>query len=159
MIDNPYAAPGAAVRDVPAAGPYRLYSPGQVAGGAFLGGPIGAIYFLWANFRALGNHHAAQRTLIFGAFFIAIMVVVLPLLPESFPSLPITIAYVLFARHVAEKHQMTKQAIADSDVHYFHSNWRVGSLGLICLVASVIAMLGPMLLLAATGIWDPLGLY
>ncbi|HEY5804068.1 MAG TPA: hypothetical protein VIT90_10290 [Lysobacter sp.] len=158
MSENPYAAPGAVLSDAPVTGSRRLYSPAQVAAGAFVGGPVGVIYFLWTNFRALANHRAAQRTLMIGALLLIALSLVLPLLPEKFPSLPFTIAYVLVARHIAEKQQMTKQAILESGDYTLYSNWRVFGLALVCVVFSFVLMLAPLVVLATLGIWDPLGL-
>jgi hypothetical protein len=47
-----------------------MYSPGQIAGGAFLGGPVGALYFLRANFIAMGNARLAATTLLYGIPFV-----------------------------------------------------------------------------------------
>ena len=62
MSDNPYAAPGTVVaanaRNAP------VYSPRQVAAGAFIGGPAGLIYFLLENFLALGAVEKASKSLI-----------------------------------------------------------------------------------------------
>lgn len=155
MTDNPYAAPSAPVRDVRSiTGAIRLYSPTQVACGT-IGGPIGLIYFLKDNFATLENHRLERKTLLYGGLLILSLLAVLPFLPDEFPSLPITIAYILTARHVAGKYQMTKQAIAESPIHDFHSNWRVLGIGLLCLVASAIVLIGPLMLLAFLGIWNP----
>lgn len=162
MSHNPYAAPRAAIdarahSGLQAAGPRPLYSPTQVALGAFLGGPMGVVYFLHANFRTLGEQALATRTWRWGAAFMIAWVAIVPLLPERFPSTPLTIAYVIVARQVSEKHQMTKQAIADSPFYAFHSNWRVFGLSLLCFLVSLIALLVPTFALAWLG-WDPMGL-
>ena len=154
MTDNPYAAPLAAVQLTGTAHSARLYSPTQVACGT-IGGPVGLIYFLKANFAALGNDRLESKTLLYGGLLILALLVILPFLPEKVPSSPFTIAYILTARHVASKYQMTKQAIAESPVYDFHSNWRVLGLGLLCLIASAIVIMGPLMLLAYLGIWNP----
>lgn len=157
MTENPYAAPGAAIQNVSyrsATGPIRLYSPTQVACGT-IGGPVGLIYFLKANFSALGNERLARNTVLYGALLMLALLATLPFLPDKFPNFPFTIAYILTARYVAAKHQMTKQAIAESPDHDFHSNWRVLGIGLLCLVASVIVIVGPFMLLEFFGILHP----
>jgi len=156
VTENPYAAPNSVVLDISTGEPVRLYSPTQVACGT-IGGPVGLVYFLWANFSALGDDTGARKTLIYGAFFILCLIVLIPFLPENFPNSPFTIAYILIARKVAQKYQMTKQGISDSQHYDFQSNWRVLGFGLLCLVGSAILVLGPLLLLAAVGIWNPLG--
>jgi len=154
--NDPYAPPAAALRSE--ASGSRMYSPLQVAGGAVLGGPIGLAYFLWANFRTLANERAARLTLAGGALLMAVLVVLLPILPERMPNWPITLLYLLAGRFGAERWQMTKQAIADSADYTFHSGWRVVGLGLLCLIASLVLLIGPLLALAWFGIWDPMGI-
>lgn len=156
MTDNPYAAPGAAIQNVPycsTTGLIRLYSPTQVACGT-IGGPVGLIYFLKANFSSLGNDRQARNTVLYGTLLILALLVTLPFLPDKFPNSPFTIAYILIARYVAGKYQMTKQAIVESPGYDFHSNWRVLGIGLLCLVASVVVIVGPFMLLEFLGIWS-----
>lgn len=154
LTDNPYAAPSAAVVDAGnAAETIRLYSPIQVACGT-IGGPVGLIYFLRANFVALGNYRLARRTLISGLVLMPALLISVILLPEDFPNYPFTIAYILSALYVSAKYQMTKQAIVDSATHEFHSNWRVLWLGLLCLVGSVIVLVAPLGILTFFGVWD-----
>lgn len=150
MTTNPYATPGATLSEPTAT--VRLYSPVQAACGAALGGPVGLIYFLHSNFRTLGNAAAGRQTVLYGALLVVALVVVLPLLPENFPSLPFTLAYVLAARHVAERYQMSKQGILESAQHDFHSNWRVAGLGLLCLLGSAVAVILPLMALGMLGI-------
>lgn len=127
----------------------------QVAGGAFLGGPAGLTYFLAANFSSLENDRLVRRTLIGGGLLILALLVVLPLLPDWFPSAPFTFMYLLVGRHVADKYQMTKQAIEASDRYDFHSNWRVVGMGLLCMLGSLAIIIGPLWILAALGAWQP----
>lgn len=155
LTENPYAAPSAAVSDPGnATETIRLYSPIQVACGT-IGGPVGLIYFLRANFVALGNYRLARRVLVSGLILMPALVVSAVLLPEDFPNYPFTIAYILSALYVSAKYQMTKRAISDSAKHGFHSNWRVLWLGLLCLAASIIVLVVSAGILAFFGIWDP----
>ncbi|MGN7724409.1 hypothetical protein ACTJIL_01125 [Luteimonas sp. 22616] len=154
MQQNPYAAPTAVLRG-DAAGAVRLYSPSQVACGALVGGPVGLIYFLRANFSALGNDRLVTTTLLVGVALIVALIAILPLLPEDFPGSLLSILYIVTGRHVAEKHQISKQAIAASDRFAFHSNWRVFWIGLLCLLASFVVLVLPLMLLAAAGVWTP----
>ncbi|SDQ61658.1 hypothetical protein SAMN05216569_1827 [Pseudoxanthomonas sp. CF125] len=109
---------------------------------------MGLVYFLWTNFKVLRNERLAKRTLVFGAFLILALLLILPLLPEEFPSAPIALAYMFVGRYVADKHQMTKMGIAASTGFAFHSNWRVFGLGLLCMLASVIIVAVPLVYLA-----------
>jgi hypothetical protein len=120
----------------------------QAAIGSLLGGPVGLIYFLRQNFMALGNTAAARKTLIFGVVLIIALIVVLPLLPENFPSTPFNLMYIFVARGVADKYQLSKQGIIDSADYRFQSSWKVFGMGLLCLLGSAVAIIGPSLLLA-----------
>jgi hypothetical protein len=154
LTDNPYTAPSAEVIDiVDTSKQIKLYSPVQVACGT-IGGPVGLIYFLKSNFSALGEYKFERITLIVGILLIPSLVISLVALPENFPSYPFTIAYILSALYVANKYQMTKQAIVDSPQHGFHSNWRVLWIGLLCLVISAILLILPLAALVFFGVTD-----
>lgn len=157
MAENPYSTPEAALVASPGntdTGIVKLYSPTQAACGT-IGGPVGLVYFLWYNFRALNDERAAKMSLVYGALFILALIIVLPFLPDEVPGMAFTVAYIVTARLIVEKFQMTKQAIAESPAHDFHSNWRVFGMGILCLLVSIVVMLGPLLVLASLGIWNP----
>lgn len=155
MKNNIYATPQSEVSSkVDAASLTRVYSPTQVACGT-LGGPVGLIYFLASNFESLGQYELKRKTLVIGIVLLIALVAILPFLPESFPSTPFTVVYILVARQVAEKFQMKKSEIVASEFHDFHSNWRVLGFGLLCLVGSAIAVMVPLFLLSLAGIWNP----
>ncbi|WP_198300892.1 hypothetical protein [Cellvibrio sp. PSBB006] len=156
MTNSPYLPPQATLTTPTNSNavPTLLYSPTQAACGT-IGGPVGLVYFLWKNFRSLNNESAAKKTVLYGGFFIIALTALIPFLPENIPNTIFTIAYIITARHVAEKHQMSKQAIKDSPLHDFQSNWRVLGVGLLCLIASAIIIIGPLLLLAMIGVWNP----
>lgn len=91
MTDNSCAAPQA---DISAdAGTVPIYSPNQVAAGAFIGGgPVGLIYFLRENFVTSGNAKEARKSLIWGAVLIGALLLILPWLPDTFPGIAFTVA-------------------------------------------------------------------
>lgn len=149
---NPYATPSATLATPATAGTVRLYSPAQAACGAFLGGPVGIVYFLQANFAALGDLVRQRQTMVWGAVGVVALTALILALPESVPNAPFTIAYVLVAKQIAETRQMTRQAIIDSPLHDFHSNWRVFGMGLLCMLGTGLAMVVPALLLAQFGL-------
>lgn len=153
--DNVYAGPQSDVRlKSNNTSVMRLYTPTQVACGT-LGGPVGLIYFLAANFGTLGKQELKQKTIIFGTVLLLALVLVLPLLPESFPGTPFTVAYILIAQQVASRYQMTKAQILESADYDVHSNWRVLGFGILCLIGSALAIFIPLMLLISTGIWQP----
>ncbi|UTW46100.1 hypothetical protein KFE80_04175 [bacterium SCSIO 12696] len=155
MENNLYATPKSDISSSSKTVPSVLmYSPKQVACGT-IGGPVGLIYFLAANFKAMGREDLRKKTLWLGISLIVVLIIMLPFLPDDVPSTPFTIAYIIIAYQVADKHQMTKQAIMDSESHDFHSNWKVLGLGLLCLLGSMIVLMGPLVVLMLTGIWNP----
>jgi hypothetical protein len=149
-MNNRYTASTAtpALAMIPAA----VYSPNQAASGALLGGPVGLVYFLYRNFVAMGNTVGARNCLIFGALLIPSLLIILSIVPENFPSSPFTLFYVIVARFVAGKYQLTKEAIATSPEYAFQSNWNVIGAGLLCLVGSVIVIIGPIFALLSLGL-------
>ena len=149
-MENPYAAPESEIAED--TGNHPIYSPNQVMAGAFLGGPVGLIWFLRENFVTLGDDGLAKKSLVYGAGLIVALLVILPLLPEKFPSLPFTIAYMILGQQIANSRQMTRKAIEASTRYTFHSNWRVFGLGLLCLLGSLIVLVGPMLALTMSGV-------
>lgn len=154
MSENLPVSPRADIADSSLSSPIKLYSPIQVACGT-IGGPVGLIYFLRANFLALGNAQAARKTTIIGVLLLLGITVLAQALPQKMPSTPISIAYIIVARVIAEKFQKRKQEIADSPQYGFHSNWRVLLLGLLCLPVSAFALVGLPFLAFALGIWEP----
>ena len=122
-----------------------LYSSRQVTVGTLLGGPVGLIYFLKANFAALGDNRSEKKTVVGGLVLVLALLVILPFLPEKFPGFPFTITYTFIAWYVAQ--QQIAKANATSLSYDYHSNWQVVGWGLLCFLASVLVILGPLLLL------------
>ena len=115
----------------------RIYTPSQVAMGALLGGPMAAIYFLWANFQALGRARAAGRTLGWGVFAFAAMVLLMMLAPRGLPNLLLTLATIVLAGQIATHWQMNRHDIARSHRFARASSWRVVGIGLACSLLSM----------------------
>lgn len=151
MSHNPYSAPTAQLKDADITG-VSLYSPTQVAVGAFIGGPVGLIYFLRANFLALQNQPLVKKTLISGIFLILALIALLPFIPENFPNVAISIGYVLIARYVVENYQMKKEAIENSENYIFQSNWKVFGLSIVCLILSAVVIMVPVFGMVYLGI-------
>ncbi|WP_221932910.1 hypothetical protein [Thalassotalea sp. PS06] len=152
MENNVYAAPDSDVNVQSNSDVNKIYSPTQVAVGTFLGGPVGLMYFLMSNFGTLQKHDSKQKTLYAGIGLIVLLLLTMPFLPDDFPSLPFTVAYVIIARYVADNQQMKKQEIVESDNYVFQSNWKVLGMGLLSIVGSMLAILGPLLVLEFTGV-------
>jgi hypothetical protein len=92
----------------------RSIHPRQVAAGAFIGGPVGLIYFLRENFLALGNFEQARKSMIKGAVPIIALLLMLPVLPDKLPSVAFTIGYMVAVQHIASTQQLTRDAINES---------------------------------------------
>jgi hypothetical protein len=129
----------------------ELYSPTQTTVGAFLGGPIGVVYFLYRNFVTLGQLAAARKCLIYGAILIPAVVASLFILPDKFPGAPFTLLYIGVARFVTQKFQLTHQQISESSDYTFKSGPNVLGMGLMCFVGSIVVILGPLYLFVALG--------
>lgn len=130
----------------------KMYSPVQVGVGSFLGGPVAVIYFLMSNFDTLDKTEAKNKVLSFGIVGLIGLICLFLLLPENFPSIPFTIAYVLIGKYVAENYQLKKNEIEASSEYDFHSNWRVFWASLICVAGSFLVVAGPLLVLAQMGV-------
>ncbi len=74
---------------------YKLYSPGQVALAAFLGGPVGAFFILTLNYFRLGKRLAASITLLACLLTTASLVTISIALPDSTPVLLISVPLLL----------------------------------------------------------------
>jgi hypothetical protein len=127
----------------------RLYTPLQVRLGSFLGGPIAAAYFLRENFRVLAKMPEARPTVVWGAAFVAGLMVLLPFLPERFPNYLIPLLYSYAAGSVAEKWQLQKQAIVTSGIYGVQSNWRVLGLALLFMIAFIVILFAELICLTA----------
>jgi hypothetical protein len=153
---NPYAPPSAAVRDSePRAAislKARLYTPGQIRAGSFLGGPIAAAYLLRENFRALNRGPEARATVVWGVAFVVGLMALLPFLPTRFPNYLIPILYSIAAGSVADKWQLQKQAIVDSGGYQIQSNWRVFGMALLSMIAFMLIVVLEIFCLAAVGL-------
>lgn len=126
----------------------RLYSPTQVALGAFFGGPVGLAYFLRANFAALDKPDEARLTLVGGVVLVIVVAGLALALPPNVPLTPLNIVYVLAGRFVAEKHQMSKEDIEASPKVGFYSNGTVAGRAVLCLLGTVALIAIPALLVA-----------
>lgn len=132
----------------------RIYSPLQIGMGAFFGGPVAMVYFLWQNFKTLDNQNGAQYTLAGGILFNVALLIVLPLLPEDFPSLVIPFLYALTALSIAATWQLRKDAIQHSVQYQFQSNWRVFFLSIALLFAWLIGAYVVGMWMNALGVID-----
>ena len=115
----------------------KLYSPTQIGVSAFFGGPIAIVYLLKQNFKTLGDINNEKATIFFGAIFVAILMCLIPFLPDNFPNKIIPTTYTIITVGITSKYQMKKADIAESDDYDFQSSWKV----LIISILSILAFL------------------
>lgn len=137
MNENIYETPQSFVASTAEAGSARIYSPNQVFGGSFWGGPIAAVYFLWKNYIALGKLEEARNCLLYGSIFVFVAMVGMPFVPESVPNLVIPLAYSFSAKQLALSTQLDKKQIAESEIYSFQSSWKVFGIGTMTLLISL----------------------
>jgi len=88
------------------------------------------IFMLKKNFDAMKDNAASRLTIIIGVLFIVLLFSVLPFLPGKTPNYLLPIIYSAAARGIAERYQMSKQAISGSEQFGFHSGWNVAGITL-----------------------------
>jgi hypothetical protein len=123
-----------------AALPTKVYSPGQVAGAAFVGSPIAGCILLASNFSLFGAPDQRRRALI-GGILATIAVIALGFfLPPDFPNAVMPAAYTTALLYFANRTQA-------SDIEAFiasggskHSHWRVFGIGLFWMLVVVILL-------------------
>lgn len=130
---NPYQAPRAAIATV-GGGETRMFSPTQTAVACYLGGPLAGVYMMRENFKALDNAEGARKTVLYGGLLTLAIIAILPFLPEKTPNMLIPLSYTLVARYLVETHQLKKEAIEQSGLYSFQSNWRVAGVSVVALI-------------------------
>jgi hypothetical protein len=116
----------------------KIYSPNQVLAISFLGGPMAMVYALWKNFRDLQDPHGMQQILIWGSFFIIALMAFAPLMSSAWPDYVLPFAYPIAAWFLADRHQMTKQSIAESQSYEFQTVPNVIAVSIIFLLAMLV---------------------
>jgi hypothetical protein len=129
-----------------------IYSPIQVFAGAFLGGPIAAVYPLWKNFQALGKDSLARQTIIWGSVLVLAIVASLPFLPENLPNAILPAIFGGVAMVIASQFQLKKQEIQESNEYGFASFWRVAAVVVLSLIAVFVLIIAFLLILWALGL-------
>lgn len=120
----------------------RLYTPKQVQAGAFLGGPLAAVFYLWKNFQTLKNPGGAKWTLRYGLGFTILLILLIPWFPERTPNYILPFAYAWGAYYLVTRYQRSKEQIQKSPELGFHSNWKVTGIALAGLIAFAVPALG-----------------
>ncbi|MFK8014726.1 MAG: hypothetical protein AB8G17_04755 [Gammaproteobacteria bacterium] len=152
MNDNPYESPQAELTERANRTPTTVYTPGQIAAGSFWGGPLATVYLLHTNYESLGNATLASRTRTLGIIFLVGLMLLLMLLPSSFPSIVVPLVYSMVAHGIANETQLSKQQINASDDYRRYSNWRVFGIGCLTLVLFFVLAVPVLMALEALGL-------
>lgn len=131
-----------------------LYSPTQAAMAAFLGSPLASALVMKTNFAVIGDSAGEKNSVKFGSMAVALLLCLLPFLPENFPGSVIPVVTIVTTRLLVEKYQLTKAAIASSEEYQFQSNWKVASVGLITGLITMAIAVALILVLGSLGVVD-----
>ena len=124
-----------------------VFSPAQIAGGTFWGGPIAGTYLLRKNYLALDMNAEATRITVIGATISALIIFSVGYIPESVPNFLIPALYTVPAGILAETNHLPKEVIKTSDEYTFGSNWFLFWFGFVTLILSIALMAMGMIIL------------
>jgi hypothetical protein len=150
MSRNPYAPPksevggpnvGSASSGVPLSVD-QLYSPNQIAAGAFLGSPLAAGWLAAHNFRVMRQPQEAGRALGLGIVTTLIAILIAAYLPDGFPSVVLPVVYCVVVYQLAERRFKSVIAAHLAAGGTIRSTWRVVGIGLLCALILVAAIFG-----------------
>ena len=110
-----------------------LYSPLQIAVGAFVGSPFAGLWFIFQNLRRLGYRQKGIHFLIWGSLVSVALLVGLCFLTDSIPPLVVPIAYAVIFYFLANR--LFSQLPSDSNLDIqAASNWHVAGITLLWLI-------------------------
>ena len=137
-IPQPIDAPGI---------PSRAYSPGQIAGAAFLGGPLAGSLLLASNFTLFGSRLSRGQTILLGVLATFAVVGLAVVVPENTPNALIPALYAGICQQISQHSHGAefKEFISSGGKRYSH--WRVLGIGVACLVAFLAAFVAVLLVL------------
>lgn len=152
MNDNPYQSPKSVTSNPNDEAIKPIFSPGQIAFGSFWGGPFAAVYFLRANYLSLGRYAHAQKMTIVGLLISALIIALIPFLPEKFPNVVLPVLYSVAATQLARLTQLCKEDIEYSECYSFASNWVLFGIATLCLVMFLVIAIAVMFGLELMGV-------
>lgn len=122
------------------------YSPRQIQVATFLGGPLAAAYFLKQSFEAIDRKDLAKKFFFAYLIISAIILVILPFLPEETPNNIIPLVNLIPVVMLLKKHYLTKAEITESEEYKFESSWKVFGISLASLLVYSSLAVGIVLL-------------
>jgi hypothetical protein len=153
MSRNPYAPPksevggpnaGSGASGVPLPVD-QMYSPNQIAAGAFLGSPLAAGWLAAHNFRVMRQPQEAGRAMGLGLVTTLIAILIAAYLPDGFPSVVLPVAYCVLVYQLADRRFKPVIAAHLAAGGTMRSTWRVVGIGLLCALILVTVIIGIML--------------
>ena len=130
-----------------AATPNRAYSPGHVAGAAFLGGPLAGSLLLASNFTLFGSRLSRGQTILLGVLGTFVVVGLGLVLPENTPNALLPGLYTVIFQQISQRSHgaQFKDFISSGGQRYSH--WRVVGIGVACALAFLAAVAAVLLVL------------
>jgi hypothetical protein len=110
--------------------PTKAYSPGQVAGAAFLGLPIAGSILLASNFVLFGAPDRKWQSIRGGSLATVAVIALAFFLPEGFPDGVLPAVYTVALLQFAKSTQASDFEAYVASGGLKHSNWRVFGIGL-----------------------------
>jgi hypothetical protein len=121
--------------------PSKAYSPGQIAGAAFVGSPLAGCVLLASNYRLFGLPDERNNALVWGCVGTVAAFAITFVLPESFPSVVMPFAYVAALYQIATYTQGSLFEAHMASGGAKHSNWRVFAIASLCSIGVSIVIL------------------
>jgi len=109
------------------------------------------VYALWKNFQTLESPRDMQQVLFWGSIFIIALLLFSPFIPD-WVDIALPIGYSMAARSLAERHQMTKRAIAESAQYEFQPIWNVAVVCVVFFIAILVVTFALFFALVAIGL-------
>lgn len=120
------------------------YTPRQIQSATFFGGPLAAAYILKKSFESVNKKDLATKSFYICLLGSALLIALLPYLPEKTPSNVITLVYFLPVVFLIKKQYLTKEEIVASEEYQCESTWKVWGIslaGIVMFFASAIGVL------------------
>jgi hypothetical protein len=152
--DSPYEPPDSPVGESPGAGgthgPTKIFTPGGVGVGTFLGGPIAATVLMAMNFGRVGWEARQRNTVIIGILATLVVFAIAFALPAN-GGTGLAIVWVAIAVYTAKQYQPALQEELGADFREA-SNWKAAGIGCVSFIAMiVVGFVGGFLFYAAVG--------
>ena len=117
--------------------PTRAYSPGQVAGAAFLGSPIAGSWLLASNYILFGQPSKRGPAIFWGVAITFAVFTLALFLPEDSPNALVPGVYTLAYQQFAKRTQGELFDSYCSAGGRKHSHWRVFGIGTVFLIVVI----------------------